>query len=648
MTAVRLSPVFQHLQTLQVLCANRDLNDGQLLERFAQHGDQTAFGVLIERYGSMVLGVCQRVLRNSHDTEDAFQAVFLVLVHKGRTLHKRQTIGNWLYGVAYHTALKARAESVRRRSKESQIPAPPAPDPADGDWEEMRPVLDQELNQLPAKLREALVLCDVLGRPRKAVAEELGVPLGTLSGRLTTARRQLAARLTRRGVALSAGALATVLIRSAASASVPAPLMAITVRAAAAVATGAVPAGVPSPSALALSKGVIRTMFLTRVKTVSVFVLAFVLVAGAALAGDRLAAPAVQEQKDQKNPPPPAAGDRKPEPRKELKKDGKLKPFSRVYLKSGTALIRQTGTDSLELKGQANFTNGVRATVADGVLLLDGSGVDFIVGVKELSGLAVEGDGTIEARHLKTRRLEVSVKGAGKVLAAGTADEQVITVSDEGTYYGKDCYGTHGYVRVDTRAAAEVNIGRKLKVKIEGTGRVHYWGKPAVEEDVSPTGHLVQKSERTGGFGNLFLLNVPGQPRVVRSGTEERFGADLDPPSATLRDQLGLPEKQGLVLELVTKGAAADRAGLKPHDILLEFDGKPVPSDEDEFWEVVSAIKPDQKVSATVLRKGRKQTIKDLILPEATFQFGFPLRRGGRLPLTQPPLPNVNPTLPPE
>jgi len=95
--------------------------DGQLLEGFIARRKEMDFAALIKRHGPMVFGVCQRVLKNSHDAEDAFQATFLVLVRKATSLLSRENIGNWLYGVAYHTALKARSVASRRRAKERQV-----------------------------------------------------------------------------------------------------------------------------------------------------------------------------------------------------------------------------------------------------------------------------------------------------------------------------------------------------------------------------------------------------------------------------------------------------------------------------------------------------------------------------------------------
>jgi small nuclear ribonucleoprotein (snRNP)-like protein len=191
-------------------------------------------------------------------------------------------VGNWLYGVAYHTALKARAAAVKRRVKEAQVSDMSRPatltDNTGQDWQ---PVLDQELSHLPDKYREPIVLCDLEGKTRKEAARQLGVAEGTLSGRLTTAHRRLAQRLTRRGLTLSAGALAAILCQNSASAGVPAPLMTTTVQAAALLAGGETAAGVISAKVISLTEGVLKAMLMTKLKATA----AIVMVLGLLMAG---------------------------------------------------------------------------------------------------------------------------------------------------------------------------------------------------------------------------------------------------------------------------------------------------------------------------------------------------------------------------
>src|SRR5262249_55297362 len=158
-----------------------------------------------------------RVIGNVHDAEDAFQAVFLVLARKAGSIVPRDLVGNWLYGVAYRTALQARGRLARQRARERQVSDMPHPTVApDVDFEALHQALDSELEQLPEKYRVTLVLCDLEGRSRKEAARHLKIPEGTVSSRLAKGRELLAGRLARHGLTLSAGALAVALANQAA------------------------------------------------------------------------------------------------------------------------------------------------------------------------------------------------------------------------------------------------------------------------------------------------------------------------------------------------------------------------------------------------------------------------------------------------
>ncbi len=163
--------VLDHLQRAVLLRDERAGDDAQLLEAFFQQGSEIALEVLLRRHGPMVMGVCRRVLQNAQDAEDAFQATFLVLVRKGSSLHMMHLIGNWLYGVAYRCALHIRSANLRRRAYERQVVDMPEPAvPQDNVAYDLRPLLDRELDRLPEKYRVLLVLCDLEGRQRRAVA----------------------------------------------------------------------------------------------------------------------------------------------------------------------------------------------------------------------------------------------------------------------------------------------------------------------------------------------------------------------------------------------------------------------------------------------------------------------------------------------
>jgi RNA polymerase sigma factor (sigma-70 family) len=227
------------------------LNDGQLLALFVRHRDGDAFAALLRRHGPMVMGVCRRVLLNQHDAEDAFQATFLIFARKASSVNAQDSIGGWLYRVAVRTALGARARNARRRDKEQPVNDVPHPavEPEEG-RQELLALLDEELDRLPDKYRVPVVLCELEGKSRREVAQALGVPEGTLSWRLAQARKRLAKRLSRRGVALAVGALAAVLSEGITSAGPSPALLTSTTRAV--MTAGTVPAKV-----LALTEGVL-------------------------------------------------------------------------------------------------------------------------------------------------------------------------------------------------------------------------------------------------------------------------------------------------------------------------------------------------------------------------------------------------------
>src|SRR4051794_36387102 len=121
MPTARLSPIVRHLHTLSGAAAPNGLPDRDLLERFTSRGDDAAFALLVRRHGPMVLGVCRRVTRDTHDAEDAFQATFLLLARKAATLRRPEQVGPWLHGVARRTAAKARAAAVRWHRRQSPL-----------------------------------------------------------------------------------------------------------------------------------------------------------------------------------------------------------------------------------------------------------------------------------------------------------------------------------------------------------------------------------------------------------------------------------------------------------------------------------------------------------------------------------------------
>src|SRR5262245_5376688 len=229
--------VIEHLRRA-VLRDGAGPGDGELLGHFIERHDEAALAALVLRHGPMVWGTCRRLL-GEHDAEDAFQATFLVLVKKAASVVPRERVANWLYGVAHQTALQARRAAARRAAREVQVIQMPDAEAARQDqYSDVRLLLDQELSRLPGDYRAVLVLCDLESRTRKEAARQLGVPEGTVAGRLARARAMLAKRLTDRGVTLSGGVLAAVLAPNVASAGVPDSVVASTISAARLVAAG--------------------------------------------------------------------------------------------------------------------------------------------------------------------------------------------------------------------------------------------------------------------------------------------------------------------------------------------------------------------------------------------------------------------------
>jgi RNA polymerase sigma factor (sigma-70 family) len=261
----------QHLRGVVLQLDPAGPTDGELLSRFVDQRAETAFEALVRRHGSMVWGVCRRVLTNHQDAEDAFQATFLVLTRKAAAVVPRAMVANWLYGVAHQAALHAARTVARRKQRERQVASMPEPAAADNDpWPDLQAILDQELSRLPDKYRAVVVLCDLEAKGRKEAARQLGCPEGTVAGRLARARAMLAKRLTRRGVTLSSAALAVVLAQKAASGCVPGSVVASTIKSASLFATGQAANGTISASVAILTEKVLKMMLINKLRTVAV------------------------------------------------------------------------------------------------------------------------------------------------------------------------------------------------------------------------------------------------------------------------------------------------------------------------------------------------------------------------------------------
>jgi RNA polymerase sigma factor (sigma-70 family) len=259
------------------------LSDTQLLDRFTAHAGvgpnaEAAFNVLVERHGPMVLRVCRYVLADRHDAEDAFQASFLVLARRARSIRERDSVASWLHGVALRVASCARAADLRRRAHErrraeaaSLADLPIEPD-------DLGQALHEEIDRLPERYRSVVVLCYLEGMTHDAAAALLGWPVGTVRTRLSWARDRLRRRLMRRGLAPGRAAVAETALSAGAFAEAPqisSSLSDATVRAALHVISGrAITGGVVAARVARLAEwGVSRIMLRARLTIAAVALL---------------------------------------------------------------------------------------------------------------------------------------------------------------------------------------------------------------------------------------------------------------------------------------------------------------------------------------------------------------------------------------
>jgi len=299
------------IRTLFEIGVLANLSDGQLLERFvdARTGNEASeavFAEIVRRHGPMVHRVCRDILKNPHDTQDAVQATFVVLIRKADSVRSRESIASWLYGTATRVARRASTDAANRRPRERLVAVPEVIEPVhDEGWSE----LHEELARLPEKYRVPLVLCYLEGMTTEAAARQLGCPQGTVLCRLSRGRERLRSRLVRRGLTASSALLALGRFSEARAVAMPAGLVGSTVRAAlrfAADGSAAIGAGVVSARGLALAEGTLRTMLMTKIKLLGVLL----------LAGGTLAVVVPMTQSTKAQQPPPAQDQSRPEARK--------------------------------------------------------------------------------------------------------------------------------------------------------------------------------------------------------------------------------------------------------------------------------------------------------------------------------------------
>src|SRR5262245_224369 len=424
-----------------------DSSDGDLLEGYSRHGAEAAFAELLRRHGPMVLAVCRRILGPSPDAEDAFQATFAVLASRAGTL-RRAPVGGWLHRVAVRAAGKLRLGMARRHALLRKAPprSPTRLNP-EASWEEVKPILDEELARLPERAQRLLVLCYLEEKTHAQAAAELGLPLGSMARHLEQARELLRRRLVRRGVTVPAVLFGVLLAATAQGAGVPAVLLVHTLAVARAITAGS--RHTLPPRVVAVVQGVLPTLMRSQTK------LAILLMFGLTCAGMGLCTYLARSNgrndslpvaaTPQEDTPAQAAGiDRQgdPLPRGALARLGSLRgrhghiiTFS-AFVAGGQELLT-VGQDGIARQWDAGTGRDVRHfTLA--------AGPDNAAGLRPVSSVALSADGKIlvsssddgilrvwdaavgqELRQIQSPAdgfLEIALSPDGKILAVLESD----------------------------------------------------------------------------------------------------------------------------------------------------------------------------------------------------------------------------------
>lgn len=270
--------VLRQVHRLMAADSPNAASDRHLLRQFVEKGDQTAFATLVERHGPMVFGVCRRMLHDAQEAEDALQATFCILARKAASSAWHDSIAGWLYAVARRVASRSKARTLRKRQLEQKAAAMrPDIEPEPRDSEALA-LLEKELQQLPEKYRAPIVLCHLEGRTNEEAAQELGWPKGTVQGRLARGREMLKSRMLRRGATVASVALAA-LDAGIARAALPGQLAGSTVQVSLDYMTRAPGASVPA-AVTTLAEGVIRSMWLSKLKVALLIVVSVVVLGG--------------------------------------------------------------------------------------------------------------------------------------------------------------------------------------------------------------------------------------------------------------------------------------------------------------------------------------------------------------------------------
>jgi RNA polymerase sigma factor (sigma-70 family) len=475
MTTAQATIVLKHLRRLSGPRTAAPSADAELLERFRTSHDEAAFAELVKRHGPMVLGVCRSVLRHAQDAEDAFQATFLALARRADSVRRPEALAGFLYEVAYRAAIKAKANTARRRAREQEaLPMAAAEKVLDMTLRDLQRVLHEELRRLPEKYRLPLVLCYLEGRSHQEAAEQLGLSRTAFRGRLDRGREHLRRRLERRGIAPSALAAADLFTRA------PTPQS---------FSLGAV-----SKEAQTLADGVLRALSAGKVKLSVALVLAASLLAGAAALG-RQAAPAGQTPPapaQAATAPPAGADEGAAEVRgRVLDPDGKPVPGAKLYFYRLTQEYKDPSSEAatttadggfsfriarLDRPGDARNENGF-AGIISATAPGHGAGWARVLRVRDLSGVTVKlvrADIPLEGRVLDLQGKPVPGITV-RITAIAAAEDEDLKPWLQKVQKEKELFNVH-YPRAILPAAVAgltqaVTTGADGRFRLTGIGR---------------------------------------------------------------------------------------------------------------------------------------------------------------------------------
>ena len=240
-----------------------ELTDAELLARFQELREESAFAELVRRHGPMVLATAMRLLSNPHDAEDVLQATFMAFANHAGRIRRGEAVGAWLHIAAKRGAMRLGRTKAREQQlvTEAEVMIESTNMQDQPLSAELLAILDEEIDSLPAELQGPIVACDLEGLSQRDAAKQMGISTSTINDRIAKAHDLLKAKLTRRGVTLSAAGLATQLQVIRASAGTLSPMYVESISTCSVAFAAGAKALEVSPIVLDLATGVTKMMF---------------------------------------------------------------------------------------------------------------------------------------------------------------------------------------------------------------------------------------------------------------------------------------------------------------------------------------------------------------------------------------------------